>query len=143
MRRWARLLSLSLCAVAALVGALSVGSRLAARADDGAGGTIVTAAAPSAALHGDVDFELYLPPGYDSSTARYPTLYLMHGRGDSMAAWTREKADLDRLIADGSIPPAIVVMPDAPWSARGSWYVNSRYTGKDYPGQPVETALDP
>ena len=120
MRRWARLLSLSACVLVALVAVLSAGSRLAARADDGGGGTIVTAAAPSAALHGDVDFELYLPPGYDGSTARYPTLYLMHGRGDSMAAWTREKADLDRLIADGSIPPTIVVMPDAPGASAGA-----------------------
>ena len=50
---------------------------------------------------GAIDFEIYLPPGYDGSSARYPTLYLLHGRGDSMTAWTREKADLDRLIADG------------------------------------------
>ena len=86
MRRSARLLSVSLCVAAAVVAVLSAGSRLAARADDGGGGTIVTASAPSAALHGTIDFELYLPPGYDGSTERYPTLYLLHGRGDSMTA---------------------------------------------------------
>lgn len=32
-------------------------------------------------------------------------------------------------------------MPDAPWSERGNWYVDSRYTGGDIPGRPVETAL--
>lgn len=57
-----------------------------------------------------------------------------------MDAWTREKVDLDRLIATGAIPPMIAVMPDAPWSERASWYVDSTYSGAD-PGQPVETAL--
>lgn len=106
-----------------------------------AAGTIVTASAPSAALHQPIDYNIYLPTGYEGSGRRYPSLYLLHGRGDTMAAWTREKADLDRLIADGAIPPMIVVMPDAPWSGGGSWYVDSRYTGKDYPGVKAETAL--
>ncbi|WP_344833912.1 hypothetical protein [Nonomuraea dietziae] len=35
------------------------------------------------------------------------------------------------------IPPLIAVMPDAPWSERGNWYVDSRHTG----GKPVETAF--
>jgi len=105
------------------------------------GGTITQASTYSAALNGPIDYEIYLPPGYKRSTARYPTLYLLHGRGDSMTAWTQEKADLDRLISTGKIPPVIVVMPDAPWAGRGSWYVDSLYTGPDYPGLPVETAL--
>src|SRR4051812_22849135 len=100
MRGSTRLLSFAMCVAAAVAAVLSVGTRLAARADDGSGGTLVTAAAPSAALHSTIDFEIYLPPGYADSTQRYPTLYLLHGRGDSMAAWTRERSDLDRLIAD-------------------------------------------
>ncbi|HEY3714775.1 MAG TPA: alpha/beta hydrolase-fold protein [Jatrophihabitantaceae bacterium] len=105
------------------------------------GGTITQASAYSAALNGPIDYEIYLPAGYKKSAARYPTLYLLHGRGDSMTAWTQEKADLDRLISTGKIPPVVVVMPDAPWADRGSWYVDSHYTGADYPGLPVETAL--
>jgi S-formylglutathione hydrolase FrmB len=58
-----------------------------------------------------------------------------------MQAWTQARADLDHLIACGSIAPVVVVMPDAPWAGRGSWYVDSHYTGDDYPGLPVETAL--
>ncbi|HZE48062.1 MAG TPA: alpha/beta hydrolase-fold protein, partial [Jatrophihabitantaceae bacterium] len=104
-------------------------------------GTITQASTYSAALNGPIDYEIYLPAGYERSTARYPTLYLLHGRGDSMTAWTQEKADLDRLISTGKIPPVVVVMPDAPWADRGSWYVDSQYTGADYPGLPVETAL--
>ncbi len=106
-----------------------------------AAGTIVTASAPSKALRGTIDYNIYLPAGYEGSGRRYPSLYLLHGRGDTMAAWTREKADLDRLIANGSIPPLIVVMPDAPWAGGGSWYVDSRYTGKDFPAVRAETAL--
>ena len=30
---------------------------------------------------------------------RYPVLYLLHGRGDSMSAWTQMKSTLDELIA--------------------------------------------
>lgn len=104
-------------------------------------GSLTQGSAYSAALQSQIDYQIYLPPGYANTNARYPSLYLLHGRGDSMAAWTRVKNDLDSLIAAGKIPPVIVVMPDAPWSGRGNWYVDSAYTGSDYPGRPVETAL--
>ncbi|WP_406108852.1 alpha/beta hydrolase-fold protein [Micromonospora globbae] len=105
-------------------------------------GTLTTATAPSPALGGAIDYTVYLPYGYAGDTGtRYPVLYLLHGRGDTMQAWTRVKADLDRMIADGEVPPVIAVLPDAPWSSRGNWYVDSRYTGADDPGRPVETAL--
>jgi enterochelin esterase-like enzyme len=95
----------------------------------------------SAAVAGSVDFTVYLPPGYDASDERYPTLYLLHGRGDSRTAWTPALTDLEQLVADGAMPPTIAVMPDASWSGGGHWYVNSRYTGTDCPGRAVETAL--
>ncbi|GIF68605.1 hypothetical protein Ais01nite_66400 [Asanoa ishikariensis] len=105
-------------------------------------GTLTTAAAPSPALGGDIDYTVYLPYGYDAAAAtRYPVLYLLHGRGDTMAAWTRVKDDLDKLIADKEVPPVIAVLPDAPWSDRGNYYVDSAYTGADDPGRPVETAF--
>lgn len=105
-------------------------------------GTLTVASAPSPALDATIDYTVYLPYGYAKATAtRYPVLYLLHGRGDTMQAWTRVKADLDRMIADGEVPPVIAVLPDAPWSSRGNWYVDSAYTGADDPGRPVETAL--
>ncbi|MEV0716045.1 alpha/beta hydrolase-fold protein [Asanoa sp. NPDC050611] len=105
-------------------------------------GTLTTATAPSAALGGTIDYTVYLPYGYDPAGAtRYPVLYLLHGRGDTMQAWTRVKADLDRLISEGTVPPVIAVLPDAPWSTRGNYYVDSSYTGADDPGRPVETAF--
>ena len=105
-------------------------------------GTFIISAAPSPALGEDIDYTVYLPYGYDESTDRYASLYLLHGRGDSMAAWTQVKDELDALIDDGKIDPVVVVMPDAPWSDGGSYYVDSDYTGSDgEPGRPVETAF--
>jgi enterochelin esterase-like enzyme len=105
-----------------------------------ASGTIAPASFHSAALGEDVAYNVYLPAGYEATSRRYPVLYLLHGRGDSMSAWTRMKGELDQLIADGDIPPTIAVMPDAPWSDRASYYVDSSYRGSD-PGRPVETAF--
>lgn len=105
-------------------------------------GTIVTGAAPSAAV-GSIDYAAYLPPGYAGETRTYPTIYLLHGRGDTLAAWQRVSTDLDELIAAGDIPPMVVVMPDAPWNERGNWYTDSLYTGTagGGPGKAVETAF--
>jgi len=104
-------------------------------------GTVSTASAHSAALGEDIAYNVYLPYGYQNGTQRYPVLYLLHGRGDTMQAWTQVKGSLDEMIQQQAIPPVIAVMPDAPWSQRGSWYVDSAYTGADDPGRPVETAL--
>ncbi|WP_415911027.1 alpha/beta hydrolase [Oleiharenicola sp. Vm1] len=85
-----------------------------------------------------------MPAGYDPASARtYPTLYLLHGRGDSMQAWRPVKPLLDSLIAAGKIPPLIAVMPDAPASRRAGYYVDSQFAGgDDLPaGAAVETAF--
>lgn len=57
---------------------------------------------------------VYLPPGYESGTERYPVLYLLHGAGGDERTWIeRQHANtiLDNLIADGDLGPLIVVMP--------------------------------
>jgi enterochelin esterase-like enzyme len=57
---------------------------------------------------------IYTPPGYETSTARYPALYLMHGAGGSESSWVtggRANIILDNLIADGRAKPMIIVMP--------------------------------
>ncbi|PZG08578.1 alpha/beta hydrolase-fold protein [Nonomuraea aridisoli] len=128
----ALLVSLSL-----LSGPLTGPAETEARAE----GTITTGSAPSPALGEEIAYNVYLPAGYDRGADRHPVLYLLHGRGDTMQAWTRVKTVLDDLIAAERVPPVIAVMPDAPWSERGSWYVDSRYAGDDPPGRPVETAL--
>lgn len=57
---------------------------------------------------------VYLPPGYDASSDRYPVLYLLHGAGGDQNTWIdRGQAHviLDNLIADGELDPLVVVMP--------------------------------
>ncbi|MBP2350357.1 enterochelin esterase-like enzyme [Kribbella aluminosa] len=136
-----RKLLLPVLTAATLVGSLVVpGSGAAPPAPPGPPGVIKSAAVRSATLGEDINYNVYLPAGYDESTRRYPVIYLLHGRGDSMSAWTQVKSRLDELIGSGEIPPAIAIMPDAPWSSRASWYVDSAYKGAD-PGRPVETAF--
>ena len=57
---------------------------------------------------------VYLPPGYEKGSIRYPILYLFHGAGETHFSWTESgKANLilDNLLADSKIKPMIVVMP--------------------------------
>lgn len=56
---------------------------------------------------------VYTPPGYDTSTTRYPVLYLQHGAGENETSWTWQgKANLilDNLLAERKAAPMIVVM---------------------------------
>lgn len=59
---------------------------------------------------------IYTPPGYDDAPAkRYPVLYLLHGSGGDETAWAangRAAQILDNLMADGTIEPMLVVMPN-------------------------------
>jgi enterochelin esterase-like enzyme len=100
--------------------------------------------APSTAVRSDVAYTIFLPPGYRTSIDRYPTLYLLHGRGHTMAAWEHVREDLRGLMGRGEVPEMIVVMPDAPWAGGGHWYVDSSFQGAGGAGgagQAVETAL--
>lgn len=109
-------------------------------------GEVRTALAPSAALSAPIDYRVYLPPGYDvTGNVRYPVLYLLHGRGDKLTAWSRIVPDLDRMILAGQIPPVIAIMPDAPSSRRAGYYIDSQFTGsadgKLPAGAQMETAF--
>jgi len=42
-------------------------------------GTLLEGSLRSAALRGRLAFEIYLPPGYAGSRARYPVIYFLHG----------------------------------------------------------------
>jgi len=57
---------------------------------------------------------VYTPPGYETSTAKYPIFYLLHGAGDGDDSWTsagRAGFILDNLIALHRAKPMVVVMP--------------------------------
>ena len=76
---------------------------------------------------------VYLPAGYDTEPdRRYPAVYLLHGIFDSYRTWLGHfevPAILDRLIAAGAMPPAIVVMPNGGNRYGGGYYVDSPTTG--------------
>src|SRR5262249_31525873 len=58
---------------------------------------------------------IYTPPGYDSSKARYPVFYLLHGGGDEDSGWStigRAGFIIDNLLAANKAKPMIVVMPN-------------------------------
>jgi enterochelin esterase-like enzyme len=79
---------------------------------DAAGSYIDRASYPSAALHGEGSFLVYLPPGYDSTTAHYPVVYMLTGEDQSDDAFLQvgTQSQLDKLIAAHVIPPLIAVM---------------------------------
>jgi len=77
------------------------------------------------------DVEVWLPPGYDSSAARYPVLYMHDGQNVfnpdtayTKVAWGVDEA-LTRLAAAGRVRPAIVV---AIWNTprRGPEYMPAK-----------------
>ena len=90
---------------------------------------------------------VYLPPGYDKTTDRYPVIYYLHGItwSDSLQiAVTHFDKLLDKAIATGKIKPVIVVMPNQYTLYRGSWYTNSTLTGKwaDFTGIDLVAFVD-
>ncbi|NWG18175.1 MAG: esterase family protein [Chloroflexi bacterium] len=111
-------------------------------AQDETRGTMTLTGFESPTLGRTYDYYLYLPAGYEADAdRRYPVLYLLHGRGDDYYAWLNGVGVLDALIAAGDIPPVIAIMPDMPSSDRAGYYIDSAYTGADFPAEPVESAF--
>ncbi len=75
-------------------------------------------------LNRDVKYSVYLPFDYFTSERSYPVVYLLHGLGDNHTGWV-QFGEINRLadqaIADGTIPPMILIMPDG----AKSFYINS------------------
>jgi S-formylglutathione hydrolase FrmB len=83
----------------------------------------------SSILHKNVKYSIYLPPDYSSSDRSYPVVYLLHGYTDDNTGWLQfgeVNRYADKAIADGTIPPMIIVMPNGD----SSWFINS-YDGKE------------
>ena len=58
---------------------------------------------------------VYTPPGYETSTEKYPVMYLLHGGSIDEEGWTtmgKAHLILDNLIAQGKAKPMIIVMPN-------------------------------
>jgi len=70
----------------------------------------------------DYAYTIYTPDGYGERGLTYPQMYLLHGSFGNENNWVVKggaKATLDRLIDEGRIPPAVVIMPGAE-----SWWVD-------------------
>lgn len=80
---------------------------------------------------------VYLPAGYDTQEDRhYPVLWCLAAytnAGPGQVNWRNHGENLpqrlDRLIANGDMPPVIVVFPDCYTSLGGNQYVNSPAIG--------------
>ena len=79
---------------------------------------------------------VYTPPGYDDSTERYPSVYVIQGYTGHVAMWANRTPyrqpfieTADKVFASGEAPGCIVVYVDA-WTAYGgSQFVDSPGTG--------------
>jgi enterochelin esterase-like enzyme len=106
--------------VTAVLSALTVFLTLPALA-----GIVVTRELNSLALARNWTYAVYLPNGYETSSLRYPVLYLLHGNGGNLYSWVNDgriQATADALIASGAIPPVVIVMPDA----GTTWFVDRK-----------------
>lgn len=80
--------------------------------------------APSVALGKPITYSLYKPAASPPPGRRWPVLYLLHGGGPGEADWLDAggiAASMDKAIAEGRMPPTVVVMP----RAGNSWYVDN------------------
>jgi enterochelin esterase-like enzyme len=136
-RSWKRLQGSGHCGT--VVSVLST-TRNEAFADGGPDATIRDSLY-SAALGQRLDYLIHWPPRRATGDRRLPTLYLLHGRGEQMISWLPFFDRLDESVRAGLIAPILAIAPDAPWSDRASWYVDSQFTDAADPGFPVETAL--
>lgn len=78
----------------------------------------------SSALGKTVEYNIYLPAGYETSNRSYPVLYLLHGYTDDEIGWTQfgeVQQITDLASASLAVTDMIIVMPDA----GVSWYINS------------------
>ncbi|HEY6957651.1 MAG TPA: OpgC domain-containing protein [Candidatus Limnocylindria bacterium] len=68
----------------------------------------------SAALARTMSYLVYLPPDYDASDERYPTLYMLHGGGGLITEWVDYGlvSAADEMMRSAAITPFIIVMPE-------------------------------
>jgi enterochelin esterase-like enzyme len=101
-------------------------------------GTVASVTYYSEALKRNRRMHVYTPPGYETSTAKYPVFYLLHGAGDCDDSWTsvgRAGFILDNLIAAKKAKPMVIVMPAGHTSRTGGG-------GRGAAGQPDEFQQD-
>lgn len=67
----------------------------------------------SPVLGREMPYDVYLPPGYDQGSTRYPVLYMLHGGGGHRDEWPGYGfLDVaDEQFRSGALPPMIIVFP--------------------------------
>ncbi len=91
-------------------------------------GTVSKVWYPSATAGFDRRMTVYTPAGYETSKAKYPVLYVLHGIGGDEDAWVtqgRATQILDNLIARGEAKPMIVVFTNGNISQEAAPLENS------------------
>ncbi|GAA1978842.1 alpha/beta hydrolase [Amycolatopsis minnesotensis] len=80
---------------------------------------------------------VYVPPGYDDTATRYPTVYVIQGYTGHISMWANRTAyrqpfpeTADAVFADGTVPGCVLVYVDAWTAVGGSQFVDSPGTGK-------------
>ncbi|MUN42671.1 alpha/beta hydrolase-fold protein [Actinomadura litoris] len=80
---------------------------------------------------------VYVPPGYDDSSARYPTIYVLQGYFGRLEMWLNRMPfqrpfieAADALFAGGEAEPALLVFVDAWTTYGGSQFLDSPGTGR-------------
>ncbi|MCG2588429.1 alpha/beta hydrolase [Rhodohalobacter sulfatireducens] len=85
----------------------------------------------SSVLNKNVNYNIYLPNGYEESNRSYPVLYLLHGYTDNEIGWTQfgeVQQIADEASESLSVTDMIIVMPDA----GVSWYINNHDGSVNY-----------
>jgi endo-1,4-beta-xylanase len=88
----------------------------------------------SASVGEEVGYNVYLPPGYEQTTRRYPVVYYLHGAGGNESGGPRTL--IPKLLeahTSGTLPPFLVVFPNG---GQSTWYADS-HDGK----LPIETMI--
>jgi len=81
-------------------------------------GTLAAGELFSPALERNMPYFIYLPPGYENGTGRYPVLYMLHGNSGLNEEWLAYGLidAADEMIAKGEIRPMIIVLPQGDYS---------------------------
>ena len=72
---------------------------------------------------------VYLPPGYEQGSKRFPVIYYLHGFSGTDSIYANMKMILDRGIGQKKIRPFIFVQASHFTLYEGSFYTNSSLTG--------------
>ncbi|MBN2274434.1 MAG: hypothetical protein JXR41_02895 [Bacteroidales bacterium] len=77
----------------------------------------------SKTVNTNLNYSIYLPPGYFTTSDSFPVFYLLHGLGGDENSWIKDffiHRITDSLISIHNLPPLIIVMPDG----RRSYFIN-------------------